>query len=108
VVPSLDLAALRAAFGDGAEEALALLATYGIDPAHREVDRVRRAVVHLSGGDLARLRHNIAVARTDYRDVLFWADNPPDASEPKSYDEALRRLRLPPDKAAMAEAPEDE
>lgn len=107
VVEPLDLDALRAAYGDDTDEAVALLMTYGEDPADRDVDRVRDAVLRLSAGDLMRLRHNIAAARSDYRDVLFWANNPADASEPKSYEELVERLRLPPDKAAMAKLPDE-
>jgi hypothetical protein len=33
-------------------------------------------VLKLSQGDLGKLREYLEVARTDYRDVLFWAETP--------------------------------
>jgi hypothetical protein len=57
--------------------------------------------VSLSGGDVARVRHNVDRALCDYRDVLMWAEYPPDDDEPRSYEELRARLRddsggLPP------------
>lgn len=57
-------------------EALDILAAYGTETHEREPDRVCRAIVSLSGGDLDRLRHFVAAAKADYRDVLFWAETP--------------------------------
>jgi len=57
-------------------EALAILSEYGADRHEPERARVQRATVSLSEGDLSRLRHFVAVAKTDYRDVLFWAETP--------------------------------
>ena len=61
-------------------EVLAILSDYGVEEHEPEPgperERVRRAIVSLSGGDLDRLRHFVAVAKTDYRDVLFWAETP--------------------------------
>ena len=34
------------------------------------------AILKLSGGSEERLREFLAVAKRDYRDVLFWAENP--------------------------------
>jgi hypothetical protein len=39
-------------------------------------ERVQVAILKLSNGDFARLRHNVEVARRDYRDVLWWSDTP--------------------------------
>ncbi len=44
-----------------------------------EPERVRRAVLTLSDGDVGELAHNVAVAIQDYRDVLYWAEYPPSA-----------------------------
>ncbi len=44
-----------------------------------EPERVQRAILTLSGGDVGKLSHNVAVALQDYRDVLYWAENPPSA-----------------------------
>jgi hypothetical protein len=57
--------------------------------------RVQLAVLALSEGSLERLRHFVEVAQVDYRDVLYWADNPPRDDEPKSWEELRRRLNLP-------------
>lgn len=51
-------------------EALAVLAQY----RDGENARVRLAVLKLAGGDLAALRREVAVACTDYRDVLAPAE----------------------------------
>ena len=57
--------------------------------------RVQLAVLALSEGSLERLRHFVAVAQVDFRDVLYWADHPPRDDEPKSWEELRRRLNLP-------------
>lgn len=57
-------------------EVEALLATYGDSEWHHEPARVRMAILKLSRGDLEKLKHNLEVARGDYRDVLFWAEYP--------------------------------
>lgn len=44
-----------------------------------EPERVQRAILTLSGGDVGKLAHNVAVALQDYRDVLYWAEYPPSA-----------------------------
>lgn len=41
-------------------------------------ERILLAVLVLSGGDLERLRHFSAAATADYRDVLYWAESPPE------------------------------
>lgn len=44
-----------------------------------EPERVQRAILTLSGGDVGKLSHNVAVALQDYRDVLYWAEYSPSA-----------------------------
>lgn len=64
---------VRADLGADADEALRLLADLpetlplgaGLDP-----DRVHGALVLAAGGDLARLREAVELARTDWRDAL--------------------------------------
>lgn len=90
-------AEVRSTFGSESDEVLVLLNTYGSQSTHREVDRVRRAILTLSRGEVERVRHNVEVAQRDYRDVLCWAEYPPDPAEPKSYQELRERLNLPPD-----------
>ena len=63
--PSAEVAAVRAA-----------LAEYGTKAWHREVDRVRIAVLRMADGDLGRLRSALATADQDYRDVLSVAEYP--------------------------------
>jgi hypothetical protein len=87
---------IHAMFGDAADEAIEVLATYGNDGEPDTVG-VRRAILALFEGDMGPLRHNARRANQDFRDVLYWAENPPDAEEPKSYKELRERLRLPPD-----------
>ena len=56
-----------------------LLDAYGIEPHERERERVQLAVLKLADGNEDKLRQFVAVAKQDYRDVLFWADNPEQA-----------------------------
>ena len=55
---------------------LSLLAEYGPERWHREVVRVHLAILRLSAGDLDNLRHELEVAKCDYRDVLAYAEYP--------------------------------
>lgn len=88
---------VRSAFGNDADAAIEVLGTYDAGRDDERARRIRRAIVALSNGDLGRLRHFTDQARRDFRDVLFWAENPPDADEPRSYTELRERLGLPPD-----------
>ena len=53
-----------------------LLDTYGIESYERERERVQLAILKLSERDEEKLREFVGVAKRDYRDVLFWAENP--------------------------------
>ena len=66
---------------------LALLNEYQSESAAGRL-RVQLAVLKLSQGDLGKLRHYVEVARTDYRDVLFWAETPEQA---KAAGERIRQ-----------------
>jgi hypothetical protein len=57
-------------------EARAVLLEYGTQAYHRERERVRLAIIMLSGGSLEELRRMTSAAQTDYRDVLMWAEHP--------------------------------
>lgn len=59
-------------------EAMTLLNRYESESAAGRL-RVQLAVLKLSQGDLRKLQEFIEVARTDYRDVLFWAETPEQA-----------------------------
>jgi hypothetical protein len=58
------------------ETVLALLAEYGREDWHREVDRVHLAILKLSAGDIDALRRELEAAKSDYRDVLAFAEYP--------------------------------
>jgi len=58
---------------------LAVLNTYGVESYEREPERVQLAILKLSEGHEEKLREFVAVAKRDYRDVLFWVDNPNEA-----------------------------
>ena len=58
---------------------LELLDRYGVESYEPERERVQFAILKLSGGNEEKLREFVAAAKRDYRDVLFWADNPDEA-----------------------------
>ena len=55
---------------------LELLDDYGVESYERERERVQLAILKLSEGNEEKLREFVAVAKRDYRDVLFWAEYP--------------------------------
>jgi hypothetical protein len=74
------IAAVRTAFPDAdASVLLTLLDRYGVEAYERERERVQLAIVTLSEGDEDKLRYFLAVAKQDYRDVLFWSEHPEEA-----------------------------
>jgi hypothetical protein len=62
--------------GEQAGEVEAILAQYGTQYWHREVDRVRIAALRMASGDLKLLRQAIDNAKHDYRDLLATAEYP--------------------------------
>jgi len=73
-------ARIDADFAPGArEEAARLLGQYGGEPHHREPERVRRDLLQLAAGDLARLQEYFQLADRDYRDLIVCAEYVPDA-----------------------------
>ena len=58
------------------KQACEILATYGLEEHERERHRVQLAILKLSGGSLDRLCEMVQSAKTDYRDVLMWAEYP--------------------------------
>jgi hypothetical protein len=73
------------------DRVLAMVDAYGSAPHERERERVQLAIVRLSEGDEAKLGYFLSVAKQDYRDVLFWADNPAEAK--LDTPEKRRRVR---------------
>src|SRR3979490_1856985 len=55
---------------------LEFLDSYGVESYERERERVQLAILKLSEGNEEKLREFVAVAKRDYRDVLFWRENP--------------------------------
>jgi hypothetical protein len=53
-----------------------LLDDYGMEPDERERERVQLDILKLSDGNEEKVREYVAVAKRDYRDVLFWAEYP--------------------------------
>jgi len=69
---------------------LELLDSYGVDPHERERERVQLDIVKLSAGSEEKVREYVAVAKRDYRDVLFWAEYP----EESRLDTPEKRKRV--------------
>ena len=58
---------------------LELLDSYGVESYEQERERVQLDILKLSAGSEEKVSVFVAVAKRDYRDVLFWADNPEEA-----------------------------
>ena len=58
---------------------LELLDSYGVESYERERERVQLAILKLSAGSEEKVREFVAMAKRDYRDVLFWAEYPEEA-----------------------------
>src|SRR5438094_10167120 len=74
---------------------LELLDTYGVESYERERERVQLAILKLSGGNEEKLREFVAVAKRDYRDMLFWAENPEEAKldTPEKRERIKERMK---------------
>ena len=96
------IAAIRLAFSDrDTSKILALLDTYGIESYERERERVQLAIIALSEGDESKLEHFLAVAKKDYRDVLFWTEYPEEAKldtpeKRQRFSKLLKKLGIKP------------
>ncbi len=74
------VAVVQKSFPDIAQaRVLEVLDTYGVESYERERERVLIAILKLSEGNEEKLREFVAIAKRDYRDVLFWAENPEEA-----------------------------
>jgi len=58
------------------DAAMRMLNEYGTEDLQRNVHRVRLAVLKLACGNLQALRREIDVAKSDYRDVVAYAEYP--------------------------------
>src|SRR5438105_2243607 len=71
-------AAVRAAFPHSdTPTILSVIDLYGTEPHERERERVQLAIVALSQGSEEKLLTLVQIAKTDYRDVLCWAETGP-------------------------------
>ncbi|MEX5635601.1 hypothetical protein [Parafrankia sp. FMc2] len=52
---------------------LDLLREYGAESSQPEPDRVHRAIIKLGQGDLDQVRRYLRIAKSDYRDVLYYS-----------------------------------
>src|SRR5947208_16314051 len=74
------VAAVQAAFlTENCARVLKLLDSYGVESYERERERVQLAILKLSAGNEEKVCEFVAVAKRDYRDVLFWAEYPEEA-----------------------------
>ena len=58
---------------------LELLDSYGVESYEQERERVQLDILKLSAGSEEKVREFVVVAKRDYRDMLFWAENPEEA-----------------------------
>ena len=79
------------------DRVLSDLASYGAESWHREPARVRLAILKLAGGEIEKLEGLLALARSDYRDVLAMAEYP-----------AYLTLEIQPEERAEEEAIESD
>lgn len=74
-----------------------LLNEYGSENWQRERHRVRLAVLKLASGNFEDLRRSIEAAKSDYRDVLAWAEYPAYFSQGAFASEAERERTIESD-----------
>jgi hypothetical protein len=74
---------------------LELVDSYGLESYERERERVQLGILKLSEGNEEKLREFVAVAKRDYRDVLFWAEYPDEAKldTPEELERMRNRIR---------------
>ena len=53
-----------------------LLSEYGKEDYERGSNRVKLAILKLSGGSIEKVKEYVQDAKKDYRDVLAWAEYP--------------------------------
>lgn len=92
---------LKALFPEEHERAqvLATLETYGAGKHEQEPDRVRLAVLKLSGGDLKQIQRYTAFAKQDFRDILTWAEYPRQSKKWSMPDGPKKRKLVEADRA---------
>jgi hypothetical protein len=84
-------ASVQATFPTGSwARVIELLDSYGVELYERERERVQLDILKLSAGSEEKVREYVAVAKRDYRDVLFWAEYP----EESKLDTPEKRRRM--------------
>jgi len=80
---------------DCREEIIALLSTYGEEEYQREQERVLLCILKLSAGDKNQVKELVERAEKDYRDIIFWAENPVEAKldTPAKIEEFNKMLK---------------
>ncbi len=58
------------------KEVESVLSTYGDQPHEKERERVLLDLLELAKGDMKQVHELIKWAKSDYRDIIFWAENP--------------------------------
>ncbi|MEJ2132166.1 MAG: hypothetical protein P8Y95_11235 [Gammaproteobacteria bacterium] len=86
---------LRAVFPDGLERkrVWTILEAYGGEEGEQEPERVRLAILKLSGAEPKRIETYTQLAKQDFRDIIAWAEYPRQ-SKRWSLPEGPRRRRL--------------
>ncbi|MCA9251332.1 MAG: hypothetical protein KDA54_09370 [Phycisphaerales bacterium] len=77
------------------EEIIRELARYGELEHEGEIPRVRLAIIKGAGMNLTEIRELVEAAKTDYRDVLSWAEYPNQVNiwNKTISEQELRRLQ---------------
>jgi len=68
------------------ENAILIIRKLGAE-LDREVHRILRCVLFLSHGELPLLMHNADQARSDYRDVIYWAEYDEQDSQVRDFNQ---------------------
>ena len=72
-------------------EILNLIDQYGTEEHEKEIKRVQLAILKLSGGERSHLPKLVDIAKTDYRDVLAYAEYP---EEIRASIEEMRKMSI--------------
>jgi hypothetical protein len=56
------------------KEVMKILDLYGVEKYEQEKHRVQIAILDLCEGKIKKLKEYVKHAKTDYRDVLYWAE----------------------------------
>ena len=88
------IAAVHACFpGSDAATILGVLDLYGTEPYERERERVQLAIIALCQGSDDKLLYFVQTAKTDYRDILCWAETGPlSESEGEQWQQRVFQL----------------